>query len=186
MSRIGPLMSAALLFALLAPSSVGQSPEGTYIEPEVRTTKLLDKSVPLIGLRFGRNHSNGVTYDIGVSVLVGSVSTNPPGRLAAGDAVDGLQMASGGLHYAGALTEAIRYELGGYVMAGYGSGSFCGHTDSCVSPSLYMGAGPQAVISFALQRWVGISVGGSYPFDVHQDEMGVGGPSVSFGLRFWP
>jgi len=186
MTRLGPLIFSGLLFALVAPSSVAQSHEGFFIEPEVRTTKLLGESLPLVGLRLGSNHSNGLAYDVGVSVLVGSVSTNPPGRLAAGDAVEGLRMASGGLRYSGPLTEVIRYEFGGFVMAGYGTGSFCGQTDSCVSPSLYMGAGPQAKISFAFQKWIGGGVGGTYPFDVHQDEMEASGPSISLGIRFRP
>lgn len=184
MTRLAPSIIAILLFALVVPASVAQPHEGFFIEPEVRTMQLLGGSVPLVGLRLGSNHSNGLAYDVGVNFLVGSVSTNPPWRFAGGDAVDGLRMASGGLRYAGSLTEAIRYELGGFVMAGYGTGSFCGQTDSFVSPSSYMGAGPQVGISFALRRWVGITIGGSYPFGVHQDEMEASGPSVSFGIRF--
>jgi hypothetical protein len=186
MIRLSPLISSVLLFILVAPSSVAQSHEGFFIEPEVRTTNLLGEPVALVGLRLGSNHSNGLAYDIGVSLLVGSVSTNPPGRFAAGDAVEGLRMASGGLRYSGPLTEAIRYEFGGFVMAGYGTGSFCGQTDSCGAPSSYVGAGPQAKISFAFQKWIGISVGGTYPFDVHQDEMEASGPSISLGIRFRP
>jgi hypothetical protein len=82
MSRIGPLIFSVLLFVLVAPSSVAQSHDGFFIEPEVRTTKLLGESVPLVGLRLENNRSKGLAYDVGVSFLIGSVSTNPPGRLA--------------------------------------------------------------------------------------------------------
>jgi len=186
MTRLGPWSTLVLVFALMVPSSSAQSQEGLFIEPEVRTMHLLGEPVPLVGVRLGSNHSSGFAYDIGINFLVGSVSTNPSGRFAGGDAVDGLRMASGALRYAGSVAEGIGYELGGFVMAGYGTGRFCGQTDSCVSPSVYVGAGPQVGVSFALQRWVGVHVGGTYPLDVRQSEMEAGAPSISLGIRFRP
>jgi hypothetical protein len=186
MTRLGLWITPVLVLALMVPASSAQSQKGLFIAPEVRTIRLLGEPMPLVGVRLGSNHSSGFAYDIGINFLVGSVSTNPSGRFAGGDAVDGLRMASGALRYAGSVAEGIGYELGGFVMAGYGTGRFCGQTDSCVSPSVYVGAGPQVGVSFALQRWVGVHVGGTYPLDVRQSEMEAGAPSMSLGIRFRP